>query len=63
MNFPYHKAPKGWIQCLVAPYDPYIGTAFTPLNARSHDHDVACLDKGFLTRSPIVLSYNPPLNW
>lgn len=63
VNFPYHVAPKGWIQCLVAPFDPYIGTKFTPLSLRQHEHDVDYLDKGFITRSPVVLNYNPPLNW
>lgn len=63
VNFPYQAVTRGWVQCLVAPYDPYIGTRFTPQVAREHKHDIACLDDGFITRSPIGLSYNLPLNW
>lgn len=64
VNFPYQQpATKGWIQCLVAPFDPYIGDRFTPLSMRDKSHDVDCLNAGFITRSPVVLGYNPPLNW
>lgn len=63
VNFPYHTHPKGWIQCLTAPFDPYMGERFTPASMRQFQHDVGCLDEGFVTRSPIALSYNPPMNW
>lgn len=63
VNFPAQKVTKGWVQCLTAPYDPFIGDSFTPLNAKQGQLDAVCLNEGYITRAPIVLSYNPPLSW
>lgn len=63
VNFPEVDVTKGWIQCHVSPFDPYVGSSFTPLQALKAPGDVELLSQGYITRSPVVLGYNPPLAW
>lgn len=63
VNFPHHTVTKGWTECHIAPFDPYIGPRFTPQIALQQQNDVSCLIDGYMTRSQVALSFNPPLGW
>lgn len=63
VNFPTHDVPKGWIHCLVAPFDPHVGPGYLPAASDVSGFDAALLGDGYVTRSDLVLNFNPPIRY